>query len=64
MVQIGCSTKVISFGTGPFMDYCQNKDHKQTEITLHDVLLVPDLWVKIFSITKAMSTKICQVICE
>jgi hypothetical protein len=63
-VKIGDNTEVKSLGTGTFFGYHLNKEEKSIDLTLHDVLLVPDLWVNLFSITKATSAKNCQVICE
>jgi hypothetical protein len=60
-VKIGDNTKVVSLGTGTFMGYHLNKDNKNIELTLPEVLLVPDLWVDSFSITKAASANNCQV---
>jgi hypothetical protein len=62
--KIGDNTKVQSLGTGTSMGYHLSKDNKNIELILQDVLLVPDLWVNLFSITKATSTKNCKVICE
>jgi hypothetical protein len=61
-VKIGVNTEVKSLGTGTFLGYHLNKEDKSIDLTLHDVLL--DLWVNLFSITKATSAKNCQVICE
>jgi hypothetical protein len=63
-VKIGDNTVVKSLGTGTFMGYHLNKEGKSKDLTLHDELLVPDLWVNLFSITKATSAKSCQVVCE
>jgi hypothetical protein len=56
-VTIGDKTEVKSLGTGTFIGYHYDKDGKEIEVTLHDVLLVPDVWVNLFSITKATSNK-------
>jgi hypothetical protein len=63
-VKIGDNTEVKSLWTGTFMGYHINKEDKSIDLTLHDVLLVPDLWVNLFLIIKATSAKNCQVICE
>jgi Reverse transcriptase (RNA-dependent DNA polymerase)/gag-polypeptide of LTR copia-type len=63
-VKIGDNTEVKSLGTGTFKGYHINKDGQEIEVTLQDVLLVPDLWVNLFSITKATSINHCKVICE
>jgi hypothetical protein len=54
----------MSLGTGNFSGYHLNKQNKNIYLILHDVLLVPDLWVNLFSINKATLAKNCQVICE
>jgi hypothetical protein len=56
--------KSKSLGTGTFIGYHLYKDGKESEVTLHDVLLVPELWVNLFSITRATSNKDCKIICE
>jgi hypothetical protein len=63
-VTIGDKTEVKSLGTGTFIGYHLYKDGKEIEVTLHDVLLVPELWVNLFSITRATSNKDCKIICE
>ena len=54
-VKIGDNTQVGSLGTGTFIGYHINAEGKDIEVQLKDVLLVPDLWVNLFSITKATS---------
>jgi hypothetical protein len=63
-VKIGDNTEVKSLGTGTFKGYHVNNTGEQVDVTLNKVLLVPDLWVNLFSITKATSNKDCKVICE
>ena len=63
-VKIGDNTQVESLGTGTFIGYHINAEGKEIEVQLKDVLLVPDLWVNLFSITKATSNKDCKIICE
>ena len=63
-VKIGDNTLVPSLGTGTFQGFHTNKNGKEVEVTLSDVLLVPDLWVNLFSVTKATSKGKCKVICE
>jgi hypothetical protein len=62
-VKIGDSSEVDSEGTGTFKGYHLNKEGKQIDVTLDDVLLVPHLWVNLFSITKARSKPNYKVIC-
>jgi hypothetical protein len=63
-VEIGDNTEVQSLGAGTFMGFHLKEDNKNINLMLKDVLLVPDLWVNLLSITKATSTKNCKVICE
>jgi hypothetical protein len=63
-VKIGDSNEIKSLVTGTFHGYYMNKDGEHITITSNVVLLVPDLWVNLFSITKATSNKDCKVICE
>jgi hypothetical protein len=63
VVKIGDNSEVESEGTGTFTVYHLDKNGQQIDVTLHDVLLVPTLWVNLFSITKATSKPNCKVIC-
>jgi len=63
-VKIGDKTMVKSLGTGTFKGFHINKDGKEISVIFKDVILVPSLWVNLFSITKATSNSGCKVICE
>jgi Reverse transcriptase (RNA-dependent DNA polymerase) len=63
-VKIGDKTMVESLGMGTFTGTHLNADGQEITITLRDVILVPSLWVNLFSITKATSNSTCKVICE
>jgi transposase InsO family protein len=63
-VKIGDGAEVDSLGTGTLNGYHMNKDGKQINVSLDDVLLVPSLWVNLFSITRATSKPNCKVVCE
>jgi hypothetical protein len=63
-VKIGDKTMVQSLGSGTFKGFHINKDGKEINVTLNDVILVPSLWVNLFSVTKATSNNECKVICE
>jgi hypothetical protein len=54
-VMIGDNTAIKSLGVGTFKGFHTNQHGNHIKITLTDVLLVPDLWVKLFSITKSTS---------
>jgi hypothetical protein len=54
-VMIGDNTAIKSLGTGTFKGNHTNQNGQHIDVTLTDLLLVPDLWVNIFSITKATS---------
>jgi hypothetical protein len=64
VVKIGDNSEVESEGTGTFTGYHLYKNGQQIDVTIHDVLLVPTLWVNLFSITKVTSKPNCKVICE
>jgi hypothetical protein len=64
VIKVGDDTKVDSLGYGDFIGYHIDKNGKEISIQLTNVLLVPSLWVNLFSITKATSSKDCKVICE
>jgi hypothetical protein len=64
VVKIGDNSEVESEGTGTFTGYHLDKNGQQFDVTLHDVLLVPTLWVNLFSITKSTSKPNCKLICE
>jgi hypothetical protein len=63
-VMNGDNTAIKSLGTGTFKGFHTNQHGDYIEITLTHVLLVPDLWVNLFSITKSTSQKGNRVICE
>jgi hypothetical protein len=63
-VKIGDSNENKSLDKGTFHGYFKNKDGETITITLNDVLIVPDLWVHLFSITIATSNKDWKVVCE
>jgi hypothetical protein len=63
-VTIGDNTTIKSLGSGTFKGYHIHSKGKQIEVTLQDVLLVSDLWVNLFSITKGTSNNNSNVICE
>jgi hypothetical protein len=44
--------------------YYINSEEKQIPVTLLDVLLVPDLWVILFSVTNEMENNKSKIICE
>jgi hypothetical protein len=63
-VKIGDRNEIKSLGKGTIHGYYTNKDGEVITITLNYVLLVPDIWVNLFSITEATSNKDCKVVCE
>jgi hypothetical protein len=63
-VKIGDNKTIKSLGKGTFHGYHTNSEDKQVPVTLQDVLLVPDLWVNLFSVTKAMENNKSKIICE
>jgi hypothetical protein len=63
-VKIGDNKTIKSHGKGTFHGYYINSEDKQVPITLQDVLLVPDLWVNLFSVTKAMENNKSKIIGE
>jgi hypothetical protein len=64
-VTIGDKPEVNSLGTGTFypVSYWQ-RWKKKLKSHIHFVSLVPDLWEKIFSITRPTSNKNCKTICK
>jgi gag-polypeptide of LTR copia-type len=63
-VKIGDNTKVESLGKGTFYGYHLNKNGTEVPVILTDVLLVPSLWVNLFSVTKATTDNKAKIICE
>jgi hypothetical protein len=63
-VKIGDNTEVKSLGTGTFKGYHVKNTGEQVDVALFQVLLVPDLWVNLSSITKATLNKDCKATCE
>jgi hypothetical protein len=53
-MQGGDNKSIKSLGKGTFHGYHVNANDQTVPITLHNVLLVPDLWVNLFTVTKAM----------
>jgi hypothetical protein len=58
-VNIGDNTEVKSLGTGRFKGYHVNNKGEKVDDTINRVVLDPDLWVNLLSITKATSNKDC-----
>jgi hypothetical protein len=63
-VKIGYNKTIKSLGKGIFHGNYINSEDIQVPVTLQDVLLVPDLWVNMFSVTKAMENNKSKIICE
>ena len=54
-VRVGNSSKMQSLKKGKFQGMVTQKDGTTSSIIMQDVLYVPDLWVNLLSITKAIS---------
>jgi hypothetical protein len=49
---------------GTFHGYHVKANDQTVPITLQDVLLAPDLWVNLLSVTKAMENNKSKIICK
>ena len=63
-VKVGDNRKIISKGYGSYSGIHINKFGKKIRVFFKRVLLVPDLWTNLFSITQATSQGNTKVICE
>ena len=54
-VKVGNSESIYSTSKGKFQGTVIQRDGSRTNITLKDVLFVPNLWTNLFSITKAIN---------
>jgi hypothetical protein len=63
-VKVGVNRKIASKGYGTYKGIHINKDGKKIKITFTRVLLVPGLWINLFSITQTTSKPTTKVICE
>ena len=62
-VTIGDNSSIRSIGSGTFYGFHTNNYNQKIEIKLENVLVVPSLWINLFSIDKVTS-KGFKAVCE